>query len=113
MTGTNEIGHIVERVVTQVLQGHLPQIREELVRRVISSADELGACSIIVSGGVACNNGLRQRASQFAGYRFLFPSYALSTDNAVMIAAAAFPKFERSEFAGFDLRARANLTLAG
>jgi hypothetical protein len=35
MTGTNEIGHIVERVVTQVLQGHLPQIREELVRRVL------------------------------------------------------------------------------
>jgi len=35
MTGTNEIGSIVERVVTQVLQGHLPQIREELVRRVL------------------------------------------------------------------------------
>jgi hypothetical protein len=30
-----------------------------------------------------------------------------------MIAAAAFPKFERSEFGGFDLRAKANLTLAG
>jgi hypothetical protein len=35
MTGTNEVGQIVERVVTQVLQGHLPQIREELVRRVL------------------------------------------------------------------------------
>jgi N6-L-threonylcarbamoyladenine synthase len=86
---------------------------EELLRRVIVSADELGALSIIVSGGVACNSGLRERASQFPGYRFYFPSAALSTDNAVMIAAAAFPKFERHEFAGFDLRARANLTLAG
>jgi N6-L-threonylcarbamoyladenine synthase len=86
---------------------------EELLRRVIVSADELGASSIIVSGGVACNSGLRQRASQFPGYRFYFPSLALSTDNAVMIAAAAFPKLERREFAGFDLRARANLTLAG
>jgi hypothetical protein len=35
MTGANEIGPIVERVVTQVLQGHLAQIREELVRRVL------------------------------------------------------------------------------
>jgi len=35
MTGANEVGQIVERVVTQVLQGHLPQIREELVRRVL------------------------------------------------------------------------------
>jgi N6-L-threonylcarbamoyladenine synthase len=86
---------------------------EELLRRVIASADELAASSIIVSGGVASNSGLRERASQFAGYRVYFPSAALSTDNAVMIAAAAFPKLERREFAGFDLRARANLTLAG
>lgn len=35
MTDTNEVEHIVERVVTQVLQGHLSQIREELVRRVV------------------------------------------------------------------------------
>ena len=35
MTDANEVGQIVERVVTQVLQGHLPQIREELVRRVL------------------------------------------------------------------------------
>jgi hypothetical protein len=53
MTDTNEIGHIVERVVTQVLQGHLPQIREELVRRVLeelpqstmdSAAHETAGC---------------------------------------------------------------------
>jgi N6-L-threonylcarbamoyladenine synthase len=86
---------------------------EELLRRVISSADELGVSSIIVSGGVACNSGLRERASRSPGYGFYFPSHALSTDNAAMIAAAAFAKFERSEFAGLDLRAKANLTLAG
>jgi len=38
MTDANEVAHIIERVVTQVLQGHLSQIREELVRRVL---DEL------------------------------------------------------------------------
>lgn len=86
---------------------------EELIRRVVSSADEQGLSSVIVSGGVASNNGLRERAAQFPGFHFYFPSLALSTDNAAMIAAAAFPKFARSEFAGFDLRARANLTLAG
>jgi hypothetical protein len=45
MTGTNEIGHIVERVVTQVLQGHLPQIREELVRRVLEALPQ-GAADV-------------------------------------------------------------------
>ena len=31
---------------------------------------------------------------------------------AAMIAAAAFPKFHAQNFAGFDLKAQANLTLA-
>jgi N6-L-threonylcarbamoyladenine synthase len=86
---------------------------EELMRRMIASADDLGVASIIVSGGVACNAGLRSAAARFGGYRFYFPSLGLSTDNAAMIAAAAFPKLERAEFAGFALRAKANLTLAG
>jgi hypothetical protein len=34
MTDKTGIENIVERVVSQVLQGHLPQLREELVRRV-------------------------------------------------------------------------------
>jgi N6-L-threonylcarbamoyladenine synthase len=86
---------------------------EELLCRSVSAADELGTSSVIVSGGVACNGGLRQRAAPLPGYRFYFPSAALSTDNAAMIAAAAFPKFLNSEFAGFELRAKANLSLAG
>ena len=45
-------------------------------------------------------------------YPVLFPTPGLSTDNAAMIAAAAFPKFERGEFAGLDVKAQANLTLA-
>jgi hypothetical protein len=36
MAEKNELAHVVERVVNQVLQGHLPQLREELVRRVLA-----------------------------------------------------------------------------
>jgi len=68
---------------------------------------------VIISGGVACNAGLRKAAASARfGCPVLFPTPALSTDNAVMIAAAAFPKLERKQFAGWDLRARAHLTLA-
>ncbi|MGC2194338.1 MAG: hypothetical protein WA628_06660, partial [Terriglobales bacterium] len=35
MADKNQIEHVVERVVTQVLQGHVSQLREELVRRVL------------------------------------------------------------------------------
>ncbi len=85
---------------------------EELLRRAIASAEQIEADSIIVAGGVACNAGLRRQAERQTGLRFYFPSSALATDNAAMIAAAAFPKFQRREFAGFDLKAQAGLMLA-
>ncbi|MBV9226585.1 MAG: tRNA (adenosine(37)-N6)-threonylcarbamoyltransferase complex transferase subunit TsaD, partial [Acidobacteriaceae bacterium] len=68
--------------------------------------------SVIVAGGVACNLGLRERALGINGPAFYFPLPGLSTDNAAMIAAAAFPKYEQGLFAGFDLKAQASLMLA-
>jgi len=86
---------------------------EELMRHAVAAAEQIGAQSLIISGGVACNSGLRERAlSARLGYPVYFPTPGLSTDNAAMIAAAAFPRFERGEFDGFDLRASANLSLA-
>jgi N6-L-threonylcarbamoyladenine synthase len=85
---------------------------EELLRRVVRSAEEIAARSVIVSGGVACNTGLRLAAQEsHLPYPVYFPEPGLSTDNAAMIAAAAFPKLARGEFADFTLRAQANLAL--
>jgi N6-L-threonylcarbamoyladenine synthase len=85
----------------------------ELLTRAAASAESIGARSLIVSGGVACNSGLRATAyaSRFP-YPVHFPSFGLSTVNAAMIAAAAFPKLARGEFAGLDIGAQANLALA-
>ncbi len=106
------------------LRAHTPQrtldllasfqytVIEELLRRATRSADEIGAESVIVAGGVACNSGLQAAAGRYRPLQFFFPSAGLSTDNAAMIAAAAFPKFERQEFAGLDLKAQASLVLA-
>jgi len=86
---------------------------EELLRRAKRSADEVYARTLIISGGVACNSGLqRAAASARLPYPVYFPTPGLSTDNAAMIGAAAFPKLARGEFAGMDLKARANLALA-
>jgi N6-L-threonylcarbamoyladenine synthase len=68
---------------------------------------------MIVSGGVACNSGLRAAAHDARlPYPALFPSPGLATDNAAMIAAAAFPRLARQQFDDFTLPARANLPLA-
>ena len=86
---------------------------EELLRRLDRAVEETSANAVIVSGGVACNQGLRRAAT--AG-RFWcpvhFPTPGLSTDNAAMIAAAALGKYRRGEFADLTLKAKAGLTLA-
>ncbi len=88
---------------------------DELLRHALGATSLMeNARSLIVSGGVACNSGLRAAVTNRAlGIPVHFPSFGLSTDNAVMIAAAAFPKFGRREFAGFDAPAEPNLSLAG
>ena len=86
----------------------------ELLTHAAASADQIDARSVIVSGGVACNSGLRTAAKESAKlpYPVYFPSHGLSTDNAAMIAAAAFPKLARREFAPLEVNAQANLALA-
>jgi N6-L-threonylcarbamoyladenine synthase len=86
---------------------------EELLRRATRPAEEIRARSLLISGGVACNSGLRRAAeARRLSYPVFFPTPGLSTDNAAMIAAAAFPKFIRGDFADTTLRAQANLALA-
>ena len=85
---------------------------QELLRHVAASAEEIGAEAVIVAGGVASNRGLRKQAALERRFQFFFPDAELSTDNAAMIAAAAFPKWQKRDFAGLDLKAQANLILA-
>jgi N6-L-threonylcarbamoyladenine synthase len=85
-----------------------------LQRQTFAAAESLGAHSIVVSGGVAANSELRRRFQAEADRRGLpiaFPSLALSTDNAAMIAAAAWPKLLAHNFAPEDLGATPQLRL--
>jgi N6-L-threonylcarbamoyladenine synthase len=86
---------------------------EELLRRAMASAEEIGAKALIISGGVASNAGLRARArAANSPCPVYFPTPALSTDNAVMIASAAFLKVRNGRFSDLTLSASANLSLA-
>ncbi len=85
-----------------------------LLRGTFAAAESYGARAIVVSGGVAANRELRTRLTAEASLRRLpiaFPSLALSTDNAAMIAAAAWPRLQRGVFAPADLQATAQLRL--
>ncbi|WP_419805683.1 tRNA (adenosine(37)-N6)-threonylcarbamoyltransferase complex transferase subunit TsaD [Terriglobus sp.] len=85
-----------------------------LVRQTLRAAEHTGARHLIISGGVASNRALRQRFTEAAQHRNLtvaFPPPALSTDNAAMIAAAAWPRFLAGDFAPTTLNATPQLRL--
>jgi N6-L-threonylcarbamoyladenine synthase len=89
---------------------------EDLVSKTLAAARTYDVATLFVTGGVAANNELRQRferESAMEGLPVFFPSRPLSTDNAAMIAAAAFPKYLASDFATPDFSAEAGLALTG
>jgi N6-L-threonylcarbamoyladenine synthase len=87
---------------------------DDLRRKTFQAAEAFDVGSILISGGVAANRELRVRFTAEAANRGLpiaFPSLSLSTDNAAMIAAAAWPKLLEGEFAPQDFTAEPSLTL--
>jgi N6-L-threonylcarbamoyladenine synthase len=87
----------------------------DLVTRTLAAAAETGARTILVSGGVAANSALRdafQSRAATKGVNVFFPSRALSTDNAAMIAAAAYSHLQAGDIASSDLNAEPNLRIA-
>jgi N6-L-threonylcarbamoyladenine synthase len=89
-------------------------VTHALTRKTVAAAEHFAARGLLVSGGVAANSELRRRLSAEASRHHLaiaFPSIALSTDNAAMIAAAAWPKFLARHFAPDTLEPTPQLRL--
>jgi N6-L-threonylcarbamoyladenine synthase len=87
---------------------------EDLVGKTLAAARACDVATLFVTGGVAANSELRktfEREGAQEGVPVYFPSRALSTDNAAMIAAAAYPKFLAKDFAAMDFSAEASLAL--
>jgi N6-L-threonylcarbamoyladenine synthase len=89
-------------------------IVEDLVGKTLAAARAYDVATVFVTGGVAANSELRSSFEWNGaqeGLPVYFPSRPLSTDNAAMIAAAAYPKFLAKDFAGMDFSAEASLLL--
>ena len=87
---------------------------DDLVSKTLAAAVDYGVATLLITGGVAANSELRAtfevRAAE-EGIPVLFPSRKLSTDNAAMIAAAAYPRYLAGEFAPTDISSDAALRL--
>ena len=88
---------------------------EVLVSKTLRAAKELDVKQLVMAGGVAANKGLRNALAkavkeELTDVELLVPPLALCGDNAAMIGAAAYVKFNRQEFSGYDLNAQPGLS---
>lgn len=86
-----------------------------LCAKTIKAAQQVGATGIVLGGGVSANSSLRATMSRRggeAGFAVALPSRAMCTDNAAMIASAAWYRLASDGPMGLDCGAYPNLKLA-
>ncbi|HEX8338454.1 MAG TPA: hypothetical protein VF621_17170, partial [Pyrinomonadaceae bacterium] len=119
--------HVRETGLKPVAEGEEPSravkdlaasFQDVVIRSLVGTTERLaaehGPRTLIVAGGVACNEALREAARELGrrlGVPAYFPSRHLSTDNAAMIAAAGTVKLEAGMSDGLDLDADVSLRL--
>lgn len=104
---TQKNENLDEQMISDISASFQKTVIDVLVRKTIKAAEKYNARSILLGGGVAANNKLREEL-KFAieknnlNVEFFVPSKKLCTDNGAMIAAAAFYNNEISDFRKVD-----------
>ena len=82
---------------------------DELVRKTHLAIKKYDAKNLIVAGGVSASKYIRSELTKLCeeeGVHISIPPIKYCTDNAAMIAAAAYPLYKKGEFASYNLNAK-------
>ncbi len=109
-----EVLTLLDRQTLDLIASFHSAVIANLLGTTTKAAEHFRAQGILVSGGVSANGLLRERMATLASFTKIpvaFPRVSLSTDNAAMIAAAAWPKLLNRRFADDTLEATPGLRL--
>ena len=114
---TSVINHVrkhPESATADVAASFQEAVVDVLVTKARRAAQQIGAKGLVLGGGVAANSLLRERflsACVEDGIHGFLPSRAMCTDNAAMVAAAAWWRLGADGPSGLDHGADPNLKL--
>jgi N6-L-threonylcarbamoyladenine synthase len=105
----------LERDRADLARGFQDAAIDVLVGKAAAAVDQLDCPTLMLGGGVACNQALIHAArARLAGRaEVVVASKRLNTDNAAMIGAAGAFRLTRGDVSGIDLEPRADLELPG
>ncbi len=113
-----EIGEPSEKIKAEIAHEFEDSVTEVLVLKTKKAIEEFGPQTLVIAGGVSANSHIRKSFEEliksFPQTQLLIPSKELSTDNAIMIAAAGYINFLTKKTAAAitqPLEAKGNLSL--
>src|SRR5262249_47950457 len=101
-----------DKFMAQLAYAFQESVVDVLVTKTVDAARAFDATEILLAGGVAANARLREELARRSPVPLRCPPIALCTDNAAMIAAAAFYRFDVGRQSGWDLDVEPNLPWA-
>lgn len=105
-----------EIIVEDVAASFQQAVLDVLVDKTFRLAKERKSDKIVIAGGVASNQGLRdimEERGKKEGIKIFYPSRVLCTDNAAMIGAAAYFNYIEGKRSNLDLNVIPNLDFNG
>ena len=107
----DQSGTLSGKMLYDTVASYQAAVVDTLCRKALKAAADFHAKTLVVAGGVACNQKLRDELSRRipagVSLRIAPPKYC--TDNAAMVGGLGFRQYQNSDFAALDIDSFARL----
>ena len=104
----------IEPVIEDVAASFQQAVLDVMLEKAFRLVKETGRDKLVIAGGVAANQGLREmfeKQGKLDNIKIFYPPIELCTDNAAMIGSAGYYNFMDGKTSSLDMKVMPNLSL--